>query len=126
MPVSDSYREFVLDQLGRVLTAVRARRMFGGVGLYAGDRFFALIDDDVLYFKVDDGNRAAFEARSMGPFMSFGPGGEVMQYYEVPADVLEDSDLLREWADGAVAVAERARKGKRARTPRKRRPGRQR
>ncbi|HET9274954.1 MAG TPA: TfoX/Sxy family protein [Gemmatimonadales bacterium] len=126
MPVSDSYREFVLDQLGRALPVVRARRMFGGVGVYAGDRFFALIDDDVLYFKVDDGNRGAYEARSMGPFMPFGPGGEVMQYYEVPADVLEDSDLLREWAEGAVGAAERARKGKRARPPRKRRPGRQR
>ena len=44
MAVSSGYQTFVLDQLGRVLPTVRARRMFGGVGLYAGELFFALID----------------------------------------------------------------------------------
>jgi DNA transformation protein len=46
--------------------------MFGGVGLYSGDLFFALMDDDVLYFKVDDDQGALREA-GMG---SFRPGGE--------------------------------------------------
>lgn len=36
--------------------------MFGGVGLYAGELFFALIDDDILYLKADDATPAAFEA----------------------------------------------------------------
>jgi len=34
--------------------------MFGGVGIYCGDLFFGLIDDDTLYFKVDDSNRSDF------------------------------------------------------------------
>ena len=72
MPVTPSYRDFVLDQLGRVLPKVRARSMFGGVGIYAGDFFFALIARDVLYFKVDDTNRGEFAARGMGPFFPFG------------------------------------------------------
>ena len=33
--------------------------MFGGVGLYCGERFFALIDDGILYLKVDDRRAAA-------------------------------------------------------------------
>lgn len=122
MAVSSSFRGYVLDQLGPVLTQVSARGMFGGVGVYAGDLFFALMDDDVLYFKVDDGNRGTFEARGMGPFMPYGPGKEVMQYYEVPADVLEDVELLREWAGEALAVARRARTARRKRG----RPGRKR
>jgi len=32
----DSFKDFVLDQLGG-LPGLRARRMFGGTGLYAGD-----------------------------------------------------------------------------------------
>jgi len=107
--VSPSYREYILDQLGRAVPDVSARAMFGGVGLYSGDLFFALIDDDVLYFKVDTQNRPAFETRGMGPFMPFGPGKEVMQYYEVPGDVLEDAELLSEWAGAAIEVARRAR-----------------
>jgi len=107
MSVSPTFRTFVLEQLGRVLPDLRARNMFGGVGLYSGPRFFALIDDDTLYFKVDDMTRADFEARGMGPFRPGGPEGEIMQYYAVPPDVMEDPDDLQRWADRAVAVAAR-------------------
>lgn len=111
--VSQSFRSYALDQLSRALPGVRDRSMFGGVGIYAGPFFFALMADDTLYFKVDDGNRADFEARGMEPFRPFGDEGEVMQYYEVPDDVLEDVELLRQWVESAVAVARR-KKGKRA------------
>jgi len=125
MPVSPSYREYVLDQLGRVAPAVRGRSMFGGLGIYSNDLFFALADNDVLYFKVDDSNRATFEAHGMGPFRPYGEGGEAMPYYEVPADVIEDAEALRPWVDAAIAVAASKRKaGRRSRTKRKAaRPG---
>lgn len=110
MSVTPEFRAFVTDQLGRVLPDLRARPMFGGVGLYAGDLFFALIDDDILYLKVDDTNRPDFEARGLGPFRPFGPDGETMQYYELPADLLEDPEALRPWVDKAIAVARRKRK----------------
>ena len=109
MSVSDSFRTFVLEQLARTTPRLRARNMFGGVGIYCGDLFFALMDDDVLYFKVDDTSRARFEERGMGPFRPGGEGGEVMQYYEVPAEVLEDAEALAPWATAAVEVARRAR-----------------
>jgi TfoX/Sxy family transcriptional regulator of competence genes len=53
----------------------------------------------------------------MGPFRPGGPGGEVMQYFEVPISVLEDPDELARWAAKAIAVA-RARKA-RPKKPRK-------
>jgi DNA transformation protein len=109
MAVSVNYRAFVLEQLARVLPAVRARNMFGGVGIYSADLFFALIDNDRLYFKVDDLTRPRFESLGMGPFRPFGDGGDPMQYYEVAADVLEDLDSLADWSAGAVGVARRAR-----------------
>jgi DNA transformation protein len=87
------------------------------VGLYAGELFFALIDDDTLYLKVDDVTRGDFEARGMGPFRPFGETGEVMQYYELPAELLEEPDELRAWVEKAVEVARRARH---AHQPRKR------
>lgn len=113
MAVSLNYRSFVLEQLARVLPAVQSRAMFGGVGIYAGPLFFALIDNDTLFFKVDDETRPQYLQRGMPPFRPFGDGGEVMAYHEVPADVLEDLDALAEWAQQAVAVARRA-KGRRA------------
>ncbi len=67
MGVSPSFRTFVLEQLSRLDSLVRARSMFGGVGIYSGELFFALIDEDTLYFKVDDSNRPDFVARGMQP-----------------------------------------------------------
>jgi len=107
--VNSGFRDFVLEQLGRVAGGIRGRSMFGGVGIYSGDLFFALIDDDTLYFKVDDSTRPEFESRNMEPFRPYGPDGEEMQYYCVPAELLEDTDLLREWAQKAVEVARRAK-----------------
>src|SRR5712691_9629665 len=107
MSVSTSFRTFIVDQLSRVVPRVRARSMFGGVGIYGGDLFFALIADDTLYFKVDDSNRPDFEQLGMGPFRPYGEGGEVMQYYQVPAELLEDVEALRPWVEKAMSVAGR-------------------
>ena len=112
MTVSDSFRTFILDQIGRVTTRVRAKSMFGGVGVYSGDYFFALIDDDVLYLKVDDTNRPDFVAKGMKPFAPFGDGGEVMQYYRLPEELLDDTDELKPWVDKAISVAINKKKKK--------------
>ena len=112
MPVSPEYREFVLEQLGRVAPSVTSRAMFGGVGVYSGGLFFALLDDDTLYLKVDDTNRPDFEAAGMGPFRPFGESAGAMHYYELPADLLEDAERLRPWVDAAINVARRGRKKK--------------
>ncbi len=116
VPVSSSFRTFIVDQLSRVVPQLRARGMFGGVGIYAGQLFFALIADDTLFLKVDDSNRPEFERLGMRPFQPYGEGGEVMQYYQVPAEFLEDPEALRPWAEKAIAVAARKKmKGKRGR-----------
>lgn len=115
MPVSPTFRTFVIDQLSRVVPRIRARSMFGGVGIYAGDLFFALLADDTLYFKVDDSNRPDFTALGMSPFMPYGDEGEVMRYYQVPADLLEDPDALRPWAEKSITVAAKKSKRKKRR-----------
>ena len=123
MSVTPSYRAYVLEQLGRVAAPVRAKNMFGGVGIYSRDTFFALLSGDELYLKVDDTNRPDFVARGLGPFRPFGPDGEVMQYYQLSADLLEDVDALREWVNKAIAVAQSKKKAKpRAAVAQKKKP----
>lgn len=112
MSVSDEYLVFVKDQLAG-LGEVTHRRMFGGAGLYCGPHFFAIVVDDVLYFKVDDTNRGDYEAAGMGPFTyTTKRGTEVMNYYEVPIDVLENKDAACQWAEKAVNVAQAAKQKK--------------
>lgn len=114
MAVTNSFQSFVLEQLARALPAVRSRRMFGGVGIYSNDLFFALIDDDAVYLKTDATTQQDFEARGMGPFRPAGDDGETMAYHQLPEDILESPEALRLWADKALAVARQA-KGKRSR-----------
>ncbi len=110
MAVSQSYREFVLEQLGRV-TPVTGKSMFGGIGIYANGLFFALIAEDRLYFKVNDATRPEFEQRGMEPFRPFGEDS-AMGYYEVPADVMEDVNQLETWIKKAIDVAAASKGGK--------------
>jgi DNA transformation protein len=109
MAVSDEYLAYVLDQLANV-GPVQSRHMFGGAGLYLHGVFFALIAEDVLYLKVDDSNRRDYEAAGMSPFQPSPGKPTVMQYYEVPPEVLENTDMLRDWAQKALNVARRARR----------------
>lgn len=109
MAVSESYQAFVLEQLARVATGVRARRMFGGVGIYSNDLFFALIHDDALYLKTDATTQLEFEALGMGPFRPRGEHGESMGYHQLPAEILEDPEALQRWVTAALAVARQAR-----------------
>jgi DNA transformation protein len=79
--------------------------MFGGVGLYARGTFFAVIDDDRVFFRVDDATRPRYEARGSGPFAPM-PGEAPMRgYYEVPAGILDDRDELADWARESIGVA---------------------
>ena len=114
MKVTETYRTYVLEQLAPLIP-IRAKNMFGGVGLYADDVFFALIAGDTLYFKVDDTNRTDYESAGMTPFAPYGDSSRTMQYYTVPAEVLEDRELLRLWVEKALSVAINAQERKRKR-----------
>jgi DNA transformation protein and related proteins len=102
------------------LGAVRAKRMFGGHGLYVDELFIALIAFERLYLKVDAQTQAAFEAAACEPFVYDGKGKPVtMSYWTVPAEAMESPALMQPWARQAIAAALRARAAKPSAAPRK-------
>ena len=57
--------------------------------VYSAGKFFAVIDNDTLCFKVDDVLARRYREKGMPPFAP-GPGAKpMMGYYQVPPDVLE-------------------------------------
>jgi DNA transformation protein and related proteins len=110
----DDFVEHVCDLLAP-LGAVRVKAMFGGHGIYVGEVFCAIIASDTLYFKVDDGNRADYEALGYRPFKPFGDKDMVMSYYEVPAQVMDDRLTLVDWGRRALEAAQRSGTRKRPR-----------
>jgi DNA transformation protein len=109
MRVSAGFRALVLDHLAEI-GDVTPRAMFGGVGLYCDGFFFGLIAGDVLYLKVDEGNRPDFLRAGCAPFQPYAERAVTMQYYAVPVAVVESALELGAWARKAVAVARRAQR----------------
>lgn len=101
--------------------SVRARRMFGGHGIYVDDVFIALISGERLYLKSDDQTRPLFEAAGCEPFTYEAKGErKSMAYFSAPDDAMESPPLMRPWARHALSAALRARAPK----PRAARPAR--
>ena len=118
--LSDELVHHLVDMLAPI-GAVRARRMFGGHGVYLGDDMFALVAEDVLYFKVDDGNIDAYEARDLEPFVYRRRGRPVaLSFRQAPEEALDDEDLLCEWAwrvGGGAACRQGGTQEERGRRP---------
>jgi DNA transformation protein len=110
MPQSDSQTVQYLLELMRPLGDVKARRMFGGYGIYMGDLMFGLVADDVLYLKTDANNRKLFDAAAMPPFVYQAKGKPMaMNYSRCPDEALESVSEMRVWAEIAISAALRAR-----------------
>ncbi len=92
----DSFRDFILDQLGG-LRGVICRPMFGGHGLYCDRTFFGIVHKGHLYLKTDERTRAGYVKKGMKPFRPHA-NQKLKSFYEVPVDIIEDPDQLTSWA----------------------------
>lgn len=119
MSLSAGFVEHVKDLLGG-LGPITVRRMFGGAGLYSDGYIFAFLDEDVLYLKTDEADRAAFEAEGMGPFTFESKNGPIqtLSYHRAPERLLDDPDEMRQWVQRAVAVSKRQADAKAKKKPR--------
>ncbi len=118
MAKRNEYVDYLLE-LMKDLGHVTARPMFGGFGIYCDGLFFAIVVDDVLYFKADDTNRGQFLERELLPF-TYEMKGETMtmNYYRCPEEALESPAPMQEWARSGIGAALRAQAGRRPKTPR--------
>ncbi len=90
---------------------VTARKMFGGSSLYLDGRIFALISEDVLWFKADAVSTPEWEAAGCPLFtFDFGDGkmSGSMNYRRAPDDVYDDAEAMRQWAGLGIEAALRA------------------
>jgi DNA transformation protein and related proteins len=111
MTVSAEFADFLKEQMTGLGT-VGLRRMFGGMGVFRDGLMFALVDDDVLYLKVDEPGRAAFEAEGLTPFTYATKNGAhtLTSYWRAPERCLDDADEMTAWGRRAVEVALKAAK----------------
>jgi len=109
MTAENSFIPYLLEMLNG-FGPVRAKRMFGGYGIYKGGIIFAIVVDDTLYIKADDRNRKLFEDKGL-PRFSYKRRAKdcYMSYYMAPEEALEDRDELYYWAAKGYEAALRSK-----------------
>lgn len=103
MATSPELAEEICALIGRY-HPLRPKKMFGGVGIFSeesGNMFAIISSDNILYFKVDDTNRADYEQVEAEQFHR-------MPYFQLPESLLNDDEgELRDWVIKSAAVAGR-------------------
>lgn len=81
---------------------------FGGFAFKSGNKQFAMIMGNRLYFCVDTYTRAKYQALGMEPFSYATKKGrvEVKKYFSAPEDLFEDQEKLILWANEAIQAAQ--------------------
>ncbi len=77
--------------------------MFDSVGLYLGKKFFGIVHKGTVYFKTNEVTRKRYLELGMKPFA---PSKKqvLKNYFEVPSEVLENPEELREWVEESVTA----------------------
>lgn len=104
MKESEEFKEYVVHDLLKGISGISSRAMFGGYGIYKDGKIFAIIVESELYFKSDETTKSYFKERGGTQFTYKKKDGRsyAMNYWLVPADVMENGDEFIRWADVAL------------------------
>ena len=113
MVASNSFADVLHEQLAS-LGAIKLRRMFGKTGVFCDGVMLGMVADDALYFRVDDGNRAAFKEAQSSPPLNYEKGGHTidLSFWRAPDRLFDEPDELAAWARAALAAARRVEANK--------------
>lgn len=100
---TDDFYMFVKDQLS-AWGEIDNKRMFGVKGIYKEGLMFGVIKNDTVYLKVDDSNKYKFIDAGSETLKVFKTNSEVLTYYRLPENVLDDAQEFVEWAKEAYRI----------------------
>ena len=108
MVASDGFAEFLREQLAP-LGRVTMRRMFGKTGVFCDGLMFGMVTENMLYFRVDENNRADFKEAASVPPLSYEKKGRHidLSFWRAPERLFDEPDELLTWARAALATARR-------------------
>jgi DNA transformation protein len=102
------YRPLRYEQMMRAAEAydVRARRMFGGMGVYTGEKMFAfLVGEDIGLKLSPEHLTEAMELPGAGPMKPDKDAEPMREYVRMPREVLDNLDVFLVWVDRSANYA---------------------
>lgn len=102
-----NFHDEVMSRYFKNISGIKSRSMFGGYGLYKNGVIFGMIAEGNLYFKVNATNIKEYQAAKSEPFTYLGSKGKPisMSYWKVPAAVLKNEKLLKEWIENSLKAS---------------------
>ena len=108
MSSDNGLRDYILDQLSG-MGAFETKNMFGGTAVLRNGVAFAKIKHGSLWLKVDDGNINDFIEKGMVQYTYGKDNSRKLNFYETPSEVMEDAEMLIQWATKACEAAIRSK-----------------
>jgi len=106
------YRPLRYEQMMRAAESydARARRMFGGMGVYTGEKMFAFLVGEEIGLKLSPEDfKEAMELNGAGPMVPDKDSEPMREYVKMPKDVLDNWELFSAWVDrSAIYVRKKA------------------
>ena len=102
------YRPLRYEQMMRAAEAydVRARRMFGGMGVYTGERMFAFLMGEDIGLKLSpDDLHEAMQIPGAGPLHPEPDSEPMREYVKMPAEILDNYETFTTWVEKSANYA---------------------
>lgn len=103
------YRPLRYEQMMKAAEAydVRARRMFGGMGIYTGEKMFAfLLGDDIGLKLCPEDQEKALSLKGADQ-MKTDKNEPMRDYVRMPKNVLDNLESFTEWVERSANYARR-------------------
>ena len=100
-----SYVEYIVHDVLHFVPNVTYKAMFGGFSLYSYGHIFAIITGEELYIKGFPETVSALLDAGFTKFLFTQKSGKEvgMNYFKVPANILECEPELRDWVEQVLA-----------------------
>ncbi len=103
------YRPLRYEQMMRAAESfdVRARRMFGGMGIYTGEKMFAFLVGEEIGLKLcPEDLEQAMLIPGAGPMKPDKDAEPMREYVKMPREVLDNRDKFNFWVEKSAEYAQ--------------------
>jgi len=112
MRIKSSLASYVTEQLA-FLGPISNRSIFGAVGIFIEERLLGIVADEVLYLHTGPTNREDYLSRGCRQFKPYPNAFDLTtDHHQVPAEIVTDPQILKEWGERALHAAIEAAKAK--------------
>lgn len=98
--MANEFNDFVYEML-QDWHPITIKRMFGSYGVFRDNSMFAIIDNDILYFKANEDTKHHFENINCPQFTYRKKDNRIVniRYYQIPDECYDSIETMEHYAN---------------------------